>query len=329
MKYELLVNRLKEMLRQKFPHETNQARLLSELLGIKENSVYRKFKGERHFSLEEMDTIARTFSVPIDTLLAEESPDFSHQLELILTREMSEEERGSYLEKTTRSVFAQAAKAGYSKFMGVCKNIPVISYCYFDRLMEFALLKWHYFNNNFKEILPLTQMRPPEEFIEMKETYTEAFTSFRRLVFIVDGDMIRNYTLELRFFQKIGYLTTEDINLLLDDLENLLRTIEEICRKGYGENPRQEIAVFYSDIPLYNDIYLVESTCVNHGIFFTQGFLPIIQKQPHTFKVFRDWVDSCIRSSNPICGVADLDRQAFFEKQYRLVENLRTTSRKE
>ncbi|MCD8178659.1 MAG: helix-turn-helix domain-containing protein [Tannerellaceae bacterium] len=311
------------MLREKCPDETNQARLLSDLLGIQENTIYRKFNGNRQFSLDEVVKIAHHLSVSVDTLLGEQSGGFSHHMELILTKNMSEQQRTVYLEESTRSVFVKAAKTGYSKFTAVCKNIPIISYCYFGWLMKFALLKWYYFNNCLTEIAPLTEMHTPDEFSRMKEGYIEAFNSFRRLVFIVDRDLIRNYTLELHFFQKIGYLTNEDIIRLLNDLESLLNVIEDICRKGYSQNPQQEIAVFYSDIALYNDLYLVESTSVNRGILFAQGFTPVIHKDGHTFTVFRDWADSCVRSSNPICGVADSDRKVFFEKQFRLVREFR------
>ncbi|MCC8186769.1 MAG: helix-turn-helix domain-containing protein [Bacteroides sp.] len=320
MDYKLLVSRLKNKLREKYPGEKNHARLLSEILGIRENSVYRKLNGDRQFSLEDLATLCRTLSVSIESLLEEKSDVYSHPMELVLTKNMPAEQRRMYMEETTRTVFEQAAQAGYSQFMGVCKNIPIISYCHFGWLMKFARMKWFYFNNCLGEIVPLAEMDCPDAYVRIKEIYMKTFVSFRKLVFIVDGDMIRNFIVDIGFFRKIGYLTADDVYLLLDDLERLLTTIEEICREGYTQNPEQEIAVFYSDISLYNDMYLIESTTVNQGIFFAQGFIPILHKDVHTFKVLREWVSSCVRSSNPICGVADLDRKAFFEKQYRLVE---------
>lgn len=49
MNHLLLVNTIKNMLREKFPYETNQARLLSDILDIQENTIYRKFSGNRQF----------------------------------------------------------------------------------------------------------------------------------------------------------------------------------------------------------------------------------------------------------------------------------------
>ncbi|MCD7938089.1 MAG: hypothetical protein LUG98_14635, partial [Tannerellaceae bacterium] len=73
----------------------------------------------------------------------------------------------------------------------------------------------------------------------------------------------------------------------------------------------------------YNDIYLLKSTDISCGIFYAQGFNPVINHNSEMFYVFRDWVDGWIRSSNPICGIAYSERQAFFERQRALVDDFR------
>ncbi|MCC8154816.1 MAG: hypothetical protein LIP01_11825 [Tannerellaceae bacterium] len=70
----------------------------------------------------------------------------------------------------------------------------------------------------------------------------------------------------------------------------MLTETEDICRRGYSPVSGKEIAIFYSDMALYNDIYLVESSSVNLGIFYAQGFNPIIHKEQQTFDVLRRWV---------------------------------------
>jgi len=311
MDYQRLTDTIKRLLREKFPDEPNKARVLAGILNITETSVYQKFNGDRQFSLEEIVKIARLFSVSIDTLLGETPPEFTHRMELTFTKNMSEHQRAVYMEETARSTLGQASKEGNSRFTGVCKNMPLISYCYFEWLMRFARMKWLYFHNCLDEMVPLSEMPYPGRFANMWDIYREAFSLFRRLVFIIDGDIIRNYLLDIRFFQHIHYLTLKEVNLVLDDLVRSLKSMEETCREGHTDNPGQEIAILYSDIALYNDIYLVESPSLNQGLFFTQGFIPIIHKDPHSFNVLRECADSCIRSSNAICGVSVLKRNAF------------------
>lgn len=323
MNYPLLVNTIKQILQEKFPHESNKARLLSELLGITETSVYQKFSGDRQFSLEELLKIARLFSVSIDTLLGEPPSVFSHRMELISTKHMTEEQRIIYMEEATRSLIEQVVKTGPASYMAVCKNIPLVSYCYYSWLMKFGHLKWLYFNNCLQEIVPLTQMDFRDAYKRISEIYKQSFPSFHKLVFIIDGNMISNCLQSIQFFQKTGYLTPEEVHYLLNDLENLLQTLENICHEGHTQHPGQEIEIFYTDIPLDNDLYLVESPTINQGLFFIQGFLPLIHKEPHTFRLFRECVDSCIRSSTSICGTSICDRNTFFEKQYRLVDEFR------
>ncbi|MCD8262754.1 MAG: hypothetical protein LUD02_00165 [Tannerellaceae bacterium] len=244
MDYQQLVNTIKHLLQEKFPDESNKARLLAGILNITESSVYQKFNGDRQFSLEEIVKIAHLFSVSTDTLLGETLSEFTHRMELTFTKNMSEHQRAVYMEETARSMLGQIAKAGTSRFTGVCKNMPLVSFCYFEWLMKFARMKWLYFHNCLEEIVPLREMPYPGKFANMWDIYREAFSSFRRLVFIVDGDIIRNYLLDIRFFQHINYVTPEEANLLLDDLVRSLKSMEEICREGQTATPGQEIAIF-------------------------------------------------------------------------------------
>ncbi|MCD7962385.1 MAG: helix-turn-helix domain-containing protein [Rikenellaceae bacterium] len=313
MNYPLLINTIKQILRQKFPKESNKARLLSELLGISETSVYQKLSGKRQFSLEELLKIARLFSVSIDTLLGESSSGFSHQMELISTKDMAEEQRSNYIEETTRSLIEQVVKTDPSFYTAVCKNIPFISYCYFEWLLKFTRLKWRYLNNCLHDVSSLTEMRGYSDRMgKIREILVDSFPSFRKLTFIIDGNMVQNYLLDVCFFRKIGYLDPAEINFLLNDLDCLLKTAENICREGHTPTQGQEIEIFYSDIALYSDINLVESPIINQGMFFIQGFIPIIHKEPHTFQVLRECVNSCIRSSSSICGASIFDRNTFF-----------------
>lgn len=98
---------------------------------------------------------------------------------------------------------------------------------------------------------------------------------------------------------------------VLDDVDDLLCVAEDVCVRGMCLDSRQEVQIFYSEMPFYNDIYLLKSTDISCGIFYAQGFNPLIHRDSEMFYVFRDWVDGWIRCSNPICGIADLERRAF------------------
>ncbi len=105
----------------------------------------------------------------------------------------------------------------------------------------------------------------------------------------------------------------DEIRWMLNDFKHFLTRAEEICRKGHTDSG-QEIAVFYSDIALYNDIYLIESTDINKALFYAQGFNPIFHKESPTFEVMRKWIDAWLCCSNPICGTAELEGKSFFLK---------------
>ncbi|MCD8173423.1 MAG: hypothetical protein LUD76_08210 [Alistipes sp.] len=200
MDYTSLAEAIEYNIREKFPNESSKARLLSDTLGISETAVYQKLSGSRRFSLEEVASIARLFSVSVDRLLDRQPHRFSHPMELIYPGNMLEEEIAVYGEETAQSILEQASRAGYSKFTGVLKNLPPVGYCNFEWLMKFSQLKWIYLNNSVDDIAPLTGIKVPGEFDSLSRIAGKAFNSFRTLLFIIDGDIVRNQIKEVQFF---------------------------------------------------------------------------------------------------------------------------------
>jgi len=325
MDYQQLLTRLKEILQQRLPEGQNHARQLSEILGVKPHSVYRKLSGEIQFSVDDLVKISGALSIPLGTLLDDYSCVVSHPMELILMDNMAKEKGYTSAMETTQAIFGQAGKTGNAKFMAICKNLPVISYYYYDWLMKFAHLKWLYFNNGCSVMPSLSETVCPDPFMKAKDIYVESFNSIRRLIFVVDGDLVRNFTMDLDFFRKMGFVTAAEMLLVLEDMRSLLMEIQSICQTGLSYVSGQEIQVFYSDIPLYNDIYLIESSTINRGIFYAQGFNPIIHREPQTLEIFRKWVNAWVSCSNPICGTSEPDCRTFFKKQHRIIEEYRNS----
>lgn len=49
MEYQLVVDRLKGIIREQFPEQSNWVELLAERLGMSPNTLYRKLNGKRFF----------------------------------------------------------------------------------------------------------------------------------------------------------------------------------------------------------------------------------------------------------------------------------------
>lgn len=75
----------------------------------------------------------------------------------------------------------------------------MISCFNYEWLLKVAHLKWLYFSNGFAEMPPFSPLGDGEVFGDVKRVYREAFASIGHLCFVVDGDMIRNFTLDLGF----------------------------------------------------------------------------------------------------------------------------------
>ncbi|MCC8154817.1 MAG: hypothetical protein LIP01_11830 [Tannerellaceae bacterium] len=199
MDYQQLLCRLKVVLQQRLPAGESHARLLSKILDIQPHSVYRKLNGDIQFSVDDLMKISGALAVPLGSLMDDYACVYSHPMELILIENMTNEQGYKFATETAHDIFEQAGKAVNSKFTAVCKNLPVISYYYYDWLMKFAHLKWLFFNNGFADVAPLSELNYLDEYKQVKDIYLESFNSIRRLIFIIDGNIVRNFIQDLVF----------------------------------------------------------------------------------------------------------------------------------
>ncbi len=205
MDYPHILGRLKVILHEKFPNQRSHAKRLAEILGIRPHSVYRKLSGVIQLSLDDLAKISAALSIPLGSLLDDNWCVYSHPMELVLIDNISQEQSYKYAVETVHDIFELAGKSGNAKYTAVCRNIPIISLYYYDWLMKFANLKWIFFNRGVAGLVPLSEMAGMNEYMRVKDIYIDLFRSMRRLVFIIDGDLVRNFTQDLLFSIKLRF----------------------------------------------------------------------------------------------------------------------------
>jgi len=174
MDYQLLLKRLNTVICKKFPEDANRMELVAGMLGMKRNTFYRKLRGERSFSWDELVRVTDVLSVSCQDLMMDGSCVDRYPMGLVRSDRLPVQDGYLYAMNTTCDVFEQVAGAGYSKFTGVCRSLPLISCFNYEWLLKVAHLKWLYFNNGFAEIPPFSLLGDRDAFGDVKRVYREA-----------------------------------------------------------------------------------------------------------------------------------------------------------
>ena len=112
---------------------------LSELLGISYDSAYRRIRGEKELSLEELKTICFHYNVSVDTL-------FNFKNNNVTFTSLAIGENGFEIENWLQSLecsLKQIYQCKQRSIIYAAKDIPVFYYFEFPEIAAFKFYFWH------------------------------------------------------------------------------------------------------------------------------------------------------------------------------------------
>ena len=128
-----------QMIKQRLPSNLSFVHDISELLGISYDSAYRRIRGEKELSMEEIKTICRHFNVSLDSLMGVESNS-------VIFNSMAIGQKnctlamwlGTFLEEVKKIKECKEKEVIYS-----AKDIPVFHLFQFPEIAAFKFYFWH------------------------------------------------------------------------------------------------------------------------------------------------------------------------------------------
>ncbi|MCD8186828.1 MAG: hypothetical protein LUD68_10450 [Rikenellaceae bacterium] len=120
---------------------------------------------------------------------------------------------------------------------------------------------------------------------------------------------------EIAFFYHMNMITRPEADLLIEEYEQVISKLEEICRKGLHYSEEGEIHVFFTHILLSNDVTLIESDELNLAILYAYFHNPVVNKDIRTFQIIRQWCYCWLQSANIVSISDPLRRNEFFKRQ--------------
>lgn len=249
-----------EILKSRLPANLSLVHEVSELLGVSYDSAYRRMRGEKDLSLEEVRKLSTHYSISFDSLI---NTDHSHKVFQVIT--MQCDSLGYYTKwfAVVDEVVKLLVTCSSREVIFSTKEIPLFHYASFPELLAFKLYFWsrvqyrlpHFQNRIFSmddDIRQVTNMnrqiysfylKIPKYEIWCNETL---HCTLRQIL----------YCWESGFFEK-----AEDAYSLCDSLEKLYHHLQLQAEAGfnflYGNEPEGVENTFFV---YYNDVFLVDST---------------------------------------------------------------------
>lgn len=290
---------------------------IAELLKISNDSAYRRIRGEKAISFEELQVLCGHYRVSLDHFLHLQSNSvvFSGRLTDISTFTFNEYLKGVLEQLTWFNTFEQR------EMIYLTKDIPFFHHCLFPELASFKFFFWR------KTVLhdpELSRKRfscaeVDEETASLTRKIADAYMILPSQE-IWNPECINSTLRQIDYYRSTnGFNDSEDLRRIIDCLEQVINHLEIEAEEGYKFFPGDVKKVKRSTFKLFvnefilgdNSIYVTmngtEVAFLNHSVM---NYLST--RDPVFTKYTGRHMNNLIRKSTLISEVGEKERARFF-----------------
>jgi len=300
---------------------------LSELLGISYDSAYRRIRGEKELSLDELKTICFHYNISVDTL-------FNFRSNHVTFTSLAIGEDGCTIENWLQALRESIKQIYHSKqreIIYAAKDIPVFYYFEFPEIAAFKFYFWH------KALIPLSSyenkqlvLDPPENLFETGRQMLSYYIKIPTIE-IWSEETITSILRQIEYCFVSGFfMQKEDVFRLCDVVDSLLNHVQAQAECGFQFRHSSPAEGIENSFKLFNNEVLVTDNTILvdiEGKKTTYNTYNVINQLITTNPVFCSLIEKSLRNlmqkSTLISGTSAKERCRFFNILHEKVRTVR------
>lgn len=291
--------------------------VIAELLHISPDSAYRRIRGEKAMTLDEIQILANHFRVSIDQFLQADTGIFIFNGELI---DRTAFDLGKYLRNVVQQL-QSIAGAHEKEMLYSNKDIPLFHHFLFPELAAFKCYFWSRYNLNYPGFNKGHFLI--SDFIELfNKTGSEIASLYLQIpsTEIWNLDCINTTIRQIDYYRESKvFKSNEDIITVYDRLEKLVDHLEQQAETGYkfawNEKPAKKIKYnVYVNEFILGDNTICAQCDGQKMVFFNHNVINYITTTnavivDYTFQTMQ----TLLQKSTLISETGEKSRQLFFD----------------
>ena len=309
--------RIFQQIKDKLPSQASMAEETAKLLNISSDSIYRRIRGEKTISLEELFILCTRYNISLDQMMNISSEAYPFLGKMVSSANFSFNE---YLTSLTQYLELISSYKNHAIYY-LCKDIPIF-YHFLSR--EIAAFKYYFW---MKTLLRFPEFKSrqfsfdiyPQETFEMGkktlELYNQASTNE-----LWNVESLTVHLRQIEFYRESKmFKSDKDVYKIYEAFDRLIDHVEKQASLGYrfdyGDTemkPKGQFSMYFNEVVLGDNSLLAvfgdyKMAFINHSIF---NFMMTRDIR------FCDYVNNNIKSlmerSTLISGVSERERGKFF-----------------
>lgn len=307
----------------KIPKRVDLINLLSDILRLEKESIYRRLARKVNFSIREMGILAKELNISIDRLLYREE---EHQwLPVVLEVPMklhSMDSLCAMIEQNFKRIKYITLDAP-GEMGNVYHTLPLEFFLHSPLMTKFMFFKWGNYFVQSEEFNHFSRWELPSRLSATIEKYIDIY-NFRKVFYVWDNSLVWALSREIDNFHKMRIITTEEKDNIKNELHDILSKLEKTLNGTYTPDiPLPSEAAFYvSSMNIgFTSCYYVSAD--KHFALFQSNFsFSMIENSREDFSKVKEWIQSFCNFSTLFSKSGRFERRLFFNAQNKIIDDI-------
>jgi len=315
-------------IREKLPHDISFVHEISEFLGISYDSAYRRIRGEKELSLDELHKLCSKYNLSLDTL-------FGITDDIVVFHCHAIEPGGNTIKEWLQKVLIDIKKIKSSPHKNItyaAKDPPIFHYFQFPEIGAFKVFFWE------KTLFQFPEYAEKRFSFDIYDQETQdignqilSHSCTIPTTEIWNEDTFNITLRQIEYYWVAGmFENREDVWILCDKLELWIRHIQKQAELGFkflhGKEPEgiPESFRFYENEVVLNDNSILVDIDPLKICYLTFNVMSLLVTTDPVFsRRVETYLNGLLSKSTLISKVADKERNRFFNKLIDNIERFR------
>ena len=307
-----------QQIKSKLPQHLSMVDDVANILGVSTDSAYRRIRGEKALSLEEVYKLCVHFQFSFDQLFNFQSGTYMFQGEFVQDFDFNFLKHISNIEQQVKYMNSFTQKHMYY----VCKDMPIFHHFHFREIAAFKYFFWMKLFIQSPEFAH-KKFRFADYSDELFQTGRRILKNYNQLesteIWNIEG--INSTIRQIEFYRDLDMLDNEEeVYQVYDALERLVSHLEVQADAGYksfaddpDHKPMGSFQMYFNEVTL-GDNCILSVLDGNKVVFINHSVINfMLTRDTHFCDRTYEHIQNLMRKSTLISSVSERERTRFFK----------------
>lgn len=321
MSKDLIHEKLVGAIREKIPHKATLTNTLADLLCMEREAVYRRMRGDVSFSFSEVAAISNKLGISLDNLMGAHSvKSRPYQLSLVEYIDPMEDDYKMWILYNERLKEAREDPASCNvECMNVLPSIFLLDYKYITR---FYLFKWYNQYGHSENTVHFRHIDSADKLLAIQRITAMESQHIKRTIYIWDPLIFQYIVNDIQYYSSVRLIDPEEVQQLKQELLVFMDKMELMASRGEYPETGNPIQFYISNINFDTSYSYLEAKNLRISIIRAFILNSVVSLDEKAYEIFRNCMQSLLKSSTMISVSGEKQRILFFEKQRQIINSL-------